>query len=1031
MAETPLRTKTRDSMPQRPLGRVGVTQVYPQVGQDLETNVDIFAIHGLDTTSPETWTFKYDEVVNRLLKGKRKRSRSEDGQQEKDVNWLTSPDMLPHDIPKARIFTCNWPSQLYHDPDTIEMTISELSRILFSDIQSERCQLGASKHRPVIFIASSLGGIILAKAFILAAEPKSDYEDLRAATAGVIFLGTPFRGTALADLFGVAMMSLEAKGFFRRQALARGLLDNLGKSTANLEELVNHFTTRCCLNSKVFIYCFYETVQSDLVAKALPKQTPDWLKKSLAQPKLLVDSSSARLDIAKESIPLQVAHVMMNKFPGPEDAHYRRVRGKIQESVQHALKLRDQALGFTGEDGRCWKILTEKIPSAGHEMQTIEDRKEPLIASCSNWILERFDWKRWRDTLVVHLEGGPGTGKTMTMMHLVNHHLSDQCHRDVAYFFFQGESKNECAFYRGLIYHLIRNSRNDDLISHLSQGLARSSDNAIDEAVALREILKRMLSEVKQSLLFVDGLDECQDRQDLKHVLSFIIATATDLDTKWVISSRVDFTITQSLEFASKRCKVNSICLATELTGASVSEYIQHKVTSLAKTKSYSSELQQNVQSILQARSEGIFLWVSLVCEVLQDDNESWNDEEVLDLLRMLPQGLPEIYKHILAKLRGLARRWNDCAAVLATVVTAERPLHLAELALLTHPDKKLQKEHAKKCVELCSNFLILQTDVVYFFHQSAKDFLLELLEKPTDEIFPHEICDRNRTILLASLRSMKDLKEDMYGLKDPAVDIDDIKEPPLGDPLLPLTYSCESWAYHLVAAFPDLKPCSTCPQMLNSLEEVFNFMSRSLLYWMEALCLKRLLYKGVASIRMLERFSSQSESRKLYALVHDATRFILKSMPIIESTPLQIYSSALLFAPETSIVRKLFLRKDYPVKVTLGLDQSWDQTLQIFEGPSPVRKVAVSSSGNRMASAYFDGTVKVWDAATGRVELEYRVSSEFVTDLAFSPDESKLASSNGPETGIDGGDIRGCPNLERRNRPDCGVLGCSLVYIL
>jgi hypothetical protein len=44
-----------------------------------------------------------------------------------------------------------------------------------------------------------------------------------------------------------------------------------------------------------------------------------------------------------------------------------------------------------------------------------------------------------------------------------------------------------------------------------------------------------------------------------------------------------------------------------------------------------------------------------------------------------------------------------------------------------------------------------------------------------------------------------------------------------------------------------------------------------------------------------------------LHAFIHDAKRFALYNRSIIETAPLQIYYSALIFAPEMSLVRKQF----------------------------------------------------------------------------------------------------------------------------
>ena len=47
--------------------------------------------------------------------------------------------------------------------------------------------------------------------------------------------------------------------------------------------------------------------------------------------------------------------------------------------------------------------------------------------------------------------------------------------------------------------------------------------------------------------------------------------------------------------------------------------------------------------------------------------------------------------------------------------------------------------------------------------------------------------------------------------------------------------------------------------------------------------------------------------ARNLHAFIYDAKRFILYNQLMIKEAPLQIYYSALLFAPRMSIVRNLY----------------------------------------------------------------------------------------------------------------------------
>ena len=100
----------------------------------------IVAVHGLDGHRERTWTF-------------------ESGSH--NVLWLR--DLLPAEIPNARIWTWGYDSRTHSRSHQDHLTIKTLydhGRQLVIDLDIER-RASNSHQRPIIFVAHSLGGIVV------------------------------------------------------------------------------------------------------------------------------------------------------------------------------------------------------------------------------------------------------------------------------------------------------------------------------------------------------------------------------------------------------------------------------------------------------------------------------------------------------------------------------------------------------------------------------------------------------------------------------------------------------------------------------------------------------------------------------------------------------------------------------------------------------------------------------------------------------------------------------------------------------
>ncbi|KAL5087753.1 hypothetical protein Trisim1_007409 [Trichoderma cf. simile WF8] len=674
----------------------------------------------------------------------------------------------------------------------------------------------------------------------------------------------------------------------------------------------------------------------------------------------------------------------------------------VKQLVAHAKV--EEEYRKTDDDKKCLRDLYITDPRM--DKSRIESTKGGLIQDSYRWILNNSEFKTWlhdNDKRLLWVKGDPGKGKTMLLCGIIDEIKRSASHANVISFFFCQATiptiNNHLAVLRGLIWLLVE--QQPSLISHIREKYDPIGNELFEGPNAwysLANIFRSMLQDEKLNMayLIIDGLDECTT--GLNELLTLIKEALPSRNVKWILSSRNWANIRESLEDAGAEGVNLSLEVNATVVAAAVDTYISYKASKIPLLKQ-DAELTEEVCNLVREKANGTFLWVAIVFQELQHLNIHYDDREsVLERLNGLPKDLTELYDRMLHQIGRLEKRESElCESILGITVLAYQPLRLQELATLASFKGNLTRPSTlQSLIHNCGSFLTVKDEIVYFIHQSSKDYLTSN-SAAQSTLFPNGIKEIHHKMAMHSINAMEQkLYRNIYKLNDHAILLADIKTPE-PDPLISLRYPCSRWLQHICDSISNSE--KTHNQVILNDAKILTFLKEHILHWLEVMSLMRNPPGGIPYISrfggLLERHSSNSE---LSQLVYDIRRFTQHNSWIIYNAPLQIYLSGILFSPKLSIVRTLFEEKLLSWITTKPLVGShWSLLLQTIEVKSLLIPAAISSD-NKIAIVDYDAhEVKVWDIASG-TQIQTLKCKELISQLIFSGDSKRiLAAHNGP----------------------------------
>lgn len=255
---------------------------------------DIVFVHGLTGNRESTWT-------------------------DKESGTFWPAQLLPKDVPKARIMTFGYDADVVHFwAMASQNRIGDHASNLVNSLAQLR-ERTETEDRPIVFVTHSLGGLVFEDAMLLSKNSAEKHiRSLVECTNGVCFLGTPHCGASTAtwaSIFGSLMNALKTTNV--------DILDVLRSNSQVLSRIQSQFHTMLRANKdqgrEMKITCFFEEFPVRGVGEIVPK--------------------SSSILPGYNNMGIHANHIDMTKFASDEDPGYLNVSTEIMRwirSVQSA-----------------------------------------------------------------------------------------------------------------------------------------------------------------------------------------------------------------------------------------------------------------------------------------------------------------------------------------------------------------------------------------------------------------------------------------------------------------------------------------------------------------------------------------------------------------------------------------------------------------------------------------------------------------------------------------------------------------------
>ncbi|KAF3936273.1 hypothetical protein ABW19_dt0206785 [Dactylella cylindrospora] len=303
--------------------------------------------------------------------------------------------------------------------------------------------------------------------------------------------------------------------------------------------------------------------------------------------------------------------------------------------------------GFS-EDLKMHSLRSLSFPDMDSRFHSIV----PAHKTTCDWVFSTEQFQRWlsQDNIesfngVLWIKGKPGAGKSTLMKHIMLYCQKSFPHHYLAAHFFSARGTqleiSRCGLLRSLLYKLLDqdSKAHDRFIPHFINKQKKYEHSWEWCEGELESFLMDLIPSLTQPVfLLVDALDEC-DESEVRKVVSFL----EELSFAAVSSPKCSVFICLSSRHYPTISMVKMLELVVEQRtehDRDIETYVKDKVRMKDKY----------IEAELLRKAAGVFMWIVLVVEILNQAYDTGNIHAVRRKLQEVPGDLDEVFRILLGK---------------------------------------------------------------------------------------------------------------------------------------------------------------------------------------------------------------------------------------------------------------------------------------------------------------------------------------------------------------------------------------------